>query len=293
MTDILFVIDNSGSMDTAQASLIDNFPAFIGWAASTNADYHIGVIATEVNDAESGLGSPPRDILPGVLVQAPGRPRILTNVTPDLDAAFADNANLGNCCSDEQEAGLQAAWMALSAPLADDPGANAGFVREAARLYIIFLSNEQDQSPGAPEDYFQAFGSIKGANTPVLTRVSAIVGDPPGGCGNDAGGGGRYVEVADWSGGLFISICTDDWAQALSDLGADAFSYRAAFVLSRPADDDTLVVTVDGQSVSRCAVPGCPDGWTYYPDINTLEFGADVAPAAGEQVEVVFTAMCL
>ncbi len=116
MTDILFVIDNSGSMDTAQASLIDNFPAFIGWAASTNADYHIGVIATEINDAESGMGSPPRDILPGVLVQAPGRPKILTNATADLTAAFTDNANLGTCCSDEQEAGLQAAWMALSAP---------------------------------------------------------------------------------------------------------------------------------------------------------------------------------
>jgi hypothetical protein len=299
-SDVLFVIDNSGSMGWAQSALASNFSSFISYATTLQVDYHIGVIANEVNDPETGKGTPPRDIFPGVLIQAPGRPKIITNLTPDLNNAFRDNVNIGTCCSDEQEAGLQAAHMALSEPLVDDPQWNGGFLREDAKLYLIMLSDEQDQSRGSPDFYVDFLQSIKGARNTAMMKMSAIVGDAPSGCPSGssnptAESGSRYIEVANRTGGIFVSICTSNWAQALQNLGIDAFAAIREFPLSRPADAGTLVVTVNGQSVPACppASPGCAGGWTYYPDSNSVYFGDDVLPDKGDRIDIHYTAMCL
>ncbi len=291
-SDVLFVIDNSGSMGWAQTALANNFSSFISYATSLQVDYHIGVITTEVNDAESNQGSPPRDLLPGVLVQAPNRPKIITNQTPNLNQAFTDNVNVGTCCSDEQEAGLQAAHMALSEPLVSDPAANDGFLREDAKLYLIMLSDEQDQSRGEPDFYVDFFQSIKGFRNTEMMKMSAIVGDSPNGCAN-AGSGSRYIDVANRTGGIFESICTSNWAASLQNLGIDAFAAIREFPLSRPADPNTLTVTVDGVAIPPCGTPGCTNGYTYYPDTNSVYFGDGVVPDRGSRIEVNYEAVCL
>ena len=63
--------------------------------------------------------------------------------------------------------------------------ANAGFLREDAKLYIICISDEQDQSRGNPDFYVDFFSSIKGYHNTEMLKVSAIVGDAPNGCGNE------------------------------------------------------------------------------------------------------------
>ncbi len=291
-SDVLFVVDNSGSMGWAQNELADNFSHFISWAVSLDVDYHIGVIATEVNDPETPADN--FDIFPGVLVQASGRPKYITSATPQFEAAFTDNVHVGTCCSDEQEAGLEAAWMALSEPLVSDPNANAGFLREDAKLYIICISDEQDQSRGTPDFYVDFFSSIKGYRNTDMMKVSAIVGDSPNGCGGEtADSGSRYIEVADRTGGIFESICTSNWALALENLGIDAFAAIREFPLSRPADESTISVTVDDSPVGQASCDECADGWTYDPDTNTIYFGDDVVPDRGDVIEVSYTALCL
>jgi len=291
-SDVLFVVDNSGSMGEEQTALAQNFSEFINYAIAGGADYHIGVIAVEVNDAETGVGTPSRDIYPGVLVQAPGCPRIITNSTPDIEGCFTDNVSLGTCCSDEQEAGLQAAWMALTPPEIDDPTKNAGFLREDAKLYVIFVSDEQDQSSGTPDFYVEFFESIKGPYNTEMMKVSAIVGDSPNGCAT-ADNGSRYIEVANRTGGIFESICTSNWAQALRNLGVDAFAAFREYSLSRPADPLTITVTVDSLSVPKASCEGCPNGWTHYSGTNSVYFGDDVVPAPGSQIDITYTAACL
>ena len=80
----MFVVDNSGSMGWAQSELASNFSTFIESAETMDVDFHVGVIATEVNDPETDQGSPPRDIFPGVLIQTDTSPKIITNTTPDV-----------------------------------------------------------------------------------------------------------------------------------------------------------------------------------------------------------------
>jgi hypothetical protein len=292
-SDVLFVVDNSQSMGEEQTALADNFNRFIAWAITKEVDYHIGVIATEVNDPETGEGDPPRDVFPGVLVQAPGRPKVITNATPDFEQAFAENVKVGTCCSDEQEAGLEAAWIALSPPELDDPGMNGGFVREDAKLYIICVSDEQDQSRGNADFYVDFFSSIKGFRNPEMMKVSAIVGDCPDGCGEYADCGSRYIEVANRTGGIVESVCTSNWGEALEHLGIDAFAAIREFPLSRPADPSTIVVTVNGNPVPQASEHEGADGWTYEPDSNSVFFGDDVVPDKGDRIEVQYTAACL
>ncbi|MBN2494648.1 MAG: choice-of-anchor D domain-containing protein [Deltaproteobacteria bacterium] len=295
LSDVLFVIDNSGSMGEEQQALADNFDVFIQYALTLNVDFHLGVITTEVNDAETNMGSPRRDIFPGILVHPTSRPKYITNTTPDLQQAFRDNVSVGTCCSDEQEAGLEAAYMALSAPNIDDPAKNGGFMREDAKLYVIILSDEQDQSSGDPDFYVDFFSSIKGYRNPDRMAVSAIVGDSPNGCegpGGSAGSGSRYIDVANRTGGVVESICTSDWAGSLSNLGLDAFAAIREFPLSRQADANTLVVTVNGVPVPQASCEGCADGWTYYGDTNSIYFGNDVVPEQGDTIVVDYEALC-
>ncbi|MBN2494348.1 MAG: choice-of-anchor D domain-containing protein [Deltaproteobacteria bacterium] len=295
-TDVLFTVDNSGSMAQVQAALASYFPDFISRAILLGADFQIGVIGVEVNEAETGLGDPPRDIYPGVLVHAPGRPKILTPTTPDLETAFAENVSLGTCCADEQEAGLEATMMALSEPLVSDPAANAGFMREDAKLYVVCISNDTDQSMGSVEFYADFFETLEGPLQSEWIKLSAICGDSPNGCtgpSGDAGDGVRYIEAAERTGGIFESICTTDWSQTMQRLANDAFSTLREFRLSRHADPATIAVTVDAAPVLQASCAGCPDGWTYYPDIPAIFFGDNTIPAPGARIEVSYTAACL
>jgi hypothetical protein len=231
-----------------------------------------------------------------VLIQAPNRPKVITNTTPDVEDAFKDNVSIGTCCSDEQEAGLQAAWKALSPPNVEDPAINGNFMREDAKLYIICVSDEQDQSQGDPDFYVDFFSSIKGYHNPDMMTVSAICGDEPQGCtgaGGSATTGSRYIDVANRTGGIFESICTSNWAQALSNLGIDAFAAIREFPLSRPADPSTITVMVNGNTIPQAGCEACADGWTYYPDTNSIYFGDNYVPGQGDRIEVHYTAECL
>ena len=82
-------------------------------------------------------------------------------------------------------------------------------------------------------------------------------------------------------------------ALALQNLGIDAFAAIREFPLSRPADDATIVVTVNGDPVGRASCDECADGWTYDPNTNTIYFGDTVVPAQGDLIEVSYTALCL
>ena len=53
--DVLFVIDNSGSMGEEQQNLRDNFAGFINGAQQFSNDYHLGIVTTDM-DAEDESG---------------------------------------------------------------------------------------------------------------------------------------------------------------------------------------------------------------------------------------------
>ena len=259
-TDVLFVIDDSASMAEEQDRLASNFSAFVEVLAASYADWQIGVVTTDV-DAETA----------GVL-----RGGILTANTPDLDAAFRAAIVAGtDGARDEQ--GLRAAVFAV------DPARNPGFVRGGARFNVVFVSDEDDQSPADVSEYLNRIGNVAVQGY----AAHALVGDLPAGCASGtsaADPGGRYLSAAETTLGFVESICADDYTGLLTRVGLDVTGLTDTFALSRLPSEDTLEVRVDDVLLPQRAV----DGWTYSLGDNAIVFHGRAVPRAGMGIAVSY-----
>ncbi|MFP2928335.1 choice-of-anchor D domain-containing protein [Pyxidicoccus sp. 3LG] len=294
--DVLFVVDNSGSMMEEQQSLGQNFAAFLSAANQAAVDYRIGVTTTGLDPSPGGWSECPGGAMGGEngrLFPVDGsRPRIITPGTPNAAGVFASNTRVGVCHWNEQ--GLDAAYRALSDPLIykeDDPrtpqGAdgNGGFLREEAKLAIIFLSDEEDFSSQPVSFYETYFLALKGNDKSRLS-INAIVGPMDlGTCPTSSSSGSRYIQLAQATGGAVESICTPNWAASLEKLSNSAFGPNRKFKLSeQPADPTRIVVVVDGVQVTS--------GWEYDAATNSIIFDRSTAPGPGSMVEVTYPLGC-
>ncbi|MCB9738810.1 MAG: VWA domain-containing protein [Deltaproteobacteria bacterium] len=310
--DVLFVIDNSGSMGDEQNNLATNFKTFIQVATLWQNDFHLGVVTTDMKAGnQSG--------------RLQGVPRIITHATADPTGKFQANAKVGtNGSADEQ--GLAAAEAALTLPhvfdagkacstdkdctdgalCVDDPdnpgvkgcgGHNRGFLRKQAGLEIVFVSDEEDSSPGALKYYINFLYSIKGAANKGLFHAHAIVGlqnnsgGSSGGCG--AAKGNRYITVANDTGGKTASICDASFATALKNIGEVAFGLSHQFFLTMTAEPATIQVSINGQ-----ACPYVKDKtWSYDGNSNSVIFvaetnGGTCMPKQGDKVKIYYKTLC-
>ena len=284
--DILWVVDDSGSMSEEQNLLAQNFSSFISFADSLGVDYQVGVTTTEPNDPATA----------GVLWGCTGFNKIIRASDSNRLQAFQCAANVtnppnGNARpnpggSDEQEAGLQAARLALDVP--NVTGANAGFLRQDARLAVIMVSDEEDQSDGSVNLYIDFFRNLKGFRNPQLVSVSAIAGDVPGGCAT-AAEGRRYQQAVQALNGQFGSVCSSSWNAMLQNIGLGVFALRSTWTLSRQADPSTITARVNGTSVPQNGT----NGWSYDAASNTITFHGSAIPPPGARIEVKYGAICL
>ncbi len=151
--------------------------------------------------------------------------RFVSTMTPNPTGAFGQMVRFqlqgGQAAREE---GITSATLALgSGPIRQDDGTlftpspppeNAGFLREDAALFVIFVSDEEDSSFGFVSHHYRAFETFKLPGNEAKVSLSAIVGDPDpdgvegreeGGCeidGENAGQAGpRYVALAMYSRG--------------------------------------------------------------------------------------------
>jgi hypothetical protein len=269
-------------MGQEQTALSQNFNAFINFANAQQIDYQIAVTTTDVDGGEDGR-----------FVPVSGGTRIVTPLTqPSPDAVFSANANVGTSGS-ASEAGLEAAYLALSNPLIN--AHNAGFLRSDAVLSLIFVSDEEDQSQNSVDFYVSFFLSIKGFRNTNLFTASSIVGDAPNGCsgpGGSADEGLRYIAAANRTGGIFQSICTSDWSQALEDLSTTAFGFKSRFFLSNQPVIPTIKVFIDGVEIPAAGAGGTVN-WIYDFGTNSINFSPVATPEPGGEIRVEYTVECL
>lgn len=319
--DVLFLIDDSGSMCGEQDQLAAAFDYFIQNAKVWNNDYHLGITGVNVVD----------DTVMGMLNYGDAKkmPRFLTPTTGTKEK-FAELAKLGcsggpHCggfsgpCTDEQEAGLLAAQIALSAPLTTDTGVacnsdadcknnknvcpdaascpyrcldktcggwNKGFVREDAQLEVIVLSDEEDQSPGAVATYIDFLKNIKGFYNVNMFHFHSIVGANPPTCG-ESEAGKRYIQTSQQTNGVIGDICDTNYYQTMSDIGEVTFGLKVQFFLTRLADPGTVKVWVNNQS--------CTSGWTYDGLSNSVVFDekGTCMPQPGDEIKIYYKTLCL
>lgn len=235
--DVLWVIDDSCSMAEEQAKLAENFPEFIKFFLGSGLDWHIGVVSTDTEDPGKN----------GKLL-AQGGYRFLDERTSNPVAVFEQMTALGTSGS-PTEAGLLAAQRALQQPSPEIQAANGGFLRDDAALHIIVISDEEDQSaPRVNRNEFVTYlRNLKAdPNTPVT--FSSIVGPKPLGCRNadtDAVAGAIYIDVTERVGGVFASICEDDWTPVLRELGLQAAGLRREYFLTELPVPGTVEMWVE------------------------------------------------
>jgi len=159
--DLLFVIDDSGSMEDEQVSLANNFHRFVDVLENIEGglpNIHIGVVSTDVGAgpydiagcdgsgddgrllaSAHGNCQPPGDAFISDIALADGSR--VRNYTGDLADTFACIAQLGSSgCGFEQP--LEAMKRALDGSNRE----NDGFLRDDATLMVVIISDEDDCS---------------------------------------------------------------------------------------------------------------------------------------------------
>ncbi|HEY1099291.1 MAG TPA: hypothetical protein VGF99_10190, partial [Myxococcota bacterium] len=308
--DVLFVVDDSGSMSAAQAQLGQNFPQFFTTSNVAAANYHIAVTTTLTVAANcvdlTGSATCADDDMSGHWTSRSGE-RFLTPSSPNPEQQFNDNVrvpqnvNPPRDTSDGGEGGLRGAYNFLSAPKINDPAINGGFLRDEAKLHVIIVSDEPDQSRGPTDLYIDFFRNLKGFRNEGLVAVSAIAKRNGETCSgeNDAGpGDARYQEVVTAMNGRFQSICDADWSANMRALGLDSLGLQVEFFLSRAATDSTLSVCVRSGSTTATCTPAqrttstSATGWFYDASTNSVVFNAGSVPPRGSRVEVRYESFC-
>jgi hypothetical protein len=297
--DVLWVIDqDSDSMADKIAAIAANASTFIQTAVQDNTDFHLGVVSVYISgnlttncggaNCTQGSSFTGVTISPGVLYHGPSDPAWVSSTDANPVQGFQNEVQLGVSAAVEgEEAGLEGMYLALSSP--NITGPNSGFLRDNARLIVIAISDDDDvNSPKTPAFYAAFLQSLK-PNDPASATFSMVGGDMPNGCTNGVDGDAPvvYNQVVTATGGRLYSLCngTSGFSSIASSLGVGSFGGQTRFVLSRPCDPTTLVVTVNGTTLHQGT------DYTFSATENAINLAT--APAPGATITATYNTLCM
>ncbi|NUM59237.1 MAG: hypothetical protein HUU56_11425 [Bdellovibrionaceae bacterium] len=318
--DILWVIDNSGSMQTSQENLITNFNSFIQKFKSLNYDFHMAVTTTDAYLDTVDTGGSFRSYYCrafsnkcSVLRDGPGRDmtsslhsgfNVLDKNTSDLTAAFNLNAAQGTAGYGDERA-----FLSLKTTLSNTT--NSSFLRPDAFLAVIIVSDEDDfshdsMSPALESlanngyltdsrihkvsDYVTYLDSITHSTSTMKNYAVSTISIQDETCraalntsftGRKIGY--RYMQLADLTGGSKASLC-DDFGSSLELISNLVLTLTSSFKLNREPDPATIKVTVNNQIIIEDEL----NGWTYDGTNLTVNFHGNSIPAADSSISITF-----
>lgn len=284
--DVLFVVDDSGSMDSKQQMLAANIDLFTREFTKTAfVDYHVGVITSSMGAKGSyECGSYGCN---GLLV---GPPLWIERSTPNGIADLQKNFLVGTNGSGEEQF-FDPVIKALSKPLVDNE--NKGFYRPRAHLAIIFVTDADDQSRSkiTPDGFIDFLTKLKGA-ADKFSVYGAYIPTADSSCSR---GGEDYPrrleEVFAKTNSLAVSLCDPQFGAKLAGVGKDLFRRIArTMYLSRKPERGTIKVYYGNVLMD----PDVHTGWTFLPDQNAIKFGDNVdwdSQPIGTPLNIEYTPM--
>lgn len=289
--DILFVVDDSGSMEDDQQAVQSAALAMEQVLVSAQIDFRLGVTRHRARDRTARE----RGRLEG---------NGLTGDTEEFKRTIVVGAEGG------WEPGLETGILALDRLLPRSPeGAPADpeKLREGAATVVIHLSDERDQQveciacgacDGAEgEQLFCDRGNAQPLIDDYVEQYRArgavnfaIVGDLPNGCQqtstrDDFEPGQGYVEVANATGGQFGSLC-GDMEQNLRDVARVVGGVASAYRLSVMPASASIKVAIGPAGQGRVIPRSRVDGFDYDAVQNSVIFYGDARPADGDEVVI-------
>lgn len=309
--DILFVIDNSGSMETSQTQIAQNFRRFISLFDSKGFDYRIAVTTTDAYMDLFGAPSSQSQFRDGTDRLGHTGYFVLESNTPDLENSFMTNIRQGITGSGDERA-FQSIERTLLNPL------NAGFPREDAFLSVIIVSDEDDFSHSGSTSksglysysglypvsrYVDFLDQLTGATADTRRQKyhvnSIAILDQA--CKTELENtftgrkiAYRYMDLSDATNGIMASLC-GDFGTTLSEISVTIVTAVTEYFLDREPNPDSLVVQVNGQTVPRLALEdsSSADGYKYHAETNSVTFHGSYIPGPGAAISVRFDPLTL
>lgn len=307
--DVMWVIDNSGSMQPSQQKLANNFPQFIQNFQSAGFDFNIAVTTSDAfmalpafsgqydvnNSYWEGLPQEYKARFRDGLGSNHSGHRILNPLTPNLNSAFMTNIMQGTAGSGDERS-LQSMRTALESPL------NAGFHRLGVFLAVIIVTDEEDFShngtvltenynyPGIhPVSDYKTFLDSMTVSTATKRHYSVnsvtiqSLSDPlcAGQLHSVSKVPTRVHQLVDSTGGKRANLC-GNFATELSDLAGEIIQLASEFSLGG-ADPviSTIRVFVNGSELPA-------NTWTYVESSNSIRFSDGYTPPSGADINVTF-----
>ena len=253
--DIIWIVDNSGSMMPYQNLLAQNMQAFMNVFLTYAPDFKMMFITTDDHS------------IVGQVID-------INSADPVMEASNIINS-IGTRGSG-WEKGLEFFNYCIS------PGGECrSHLRSDAMLVAIFLSDEPDHSNIVIGNLISNLYQLK----PGLFSPYAIIGDVPGGCnsgnGLNAAEGLGYWDFIQQYSSQWWSICDTDWGGQMEEI-AETVSIRTEFPLSEPDPHiDTIKVWINGQLIE--------EGWKYDEENNTVVFDRQKAPQPGDSIDISYS----
>jgi hypothetical protein len=258
-TDILFVIDNSGSMSRNQSNIKNNFDYFINVFNAASADYQIAFITTDDQNFVAG--------------------KIVSNLSTDPVGEVAEIIDQIGTGGSATETGVYYTWYSMQ------PGGDAelcgAFSRADSKLVVIYVSDEPDFAERfTTMTWLQFADDLKSQRSSnALVSAHAVAGDYPSGCSTSFGYaqfGSGYYDVVTELGGEYMSICATDWGNQMDTLARETIASSIYYLGSNPIEP-TIEVVVNGIIVTN---------WEYDEILNAIVF--DTAPAEKSITDITY-----
>lgn len=261
--DIVWIIDDSGSMADEQSSLGANFSAFIDNFIMKDVDFKMAITTTDTSTtAKSG------SIVPGSDLKLTS-PKAQAN--PELfKSDFRSLVKVGiNGSGSEKGLEATAGFMSKHA---------ASFLRPDAYLAVVIISDEEDQSAKSVSQYADIFRSYK--SSAGLVKVYSVVDVNKTNCCQSgiATGGERYKLASKMTAGLVANI-RDDFYSVLTEMGDSIINLLDSFALAGAPVAGSLKVYVNGV---------LSQDYAYDPSTHSIRFNRNSLPAIGAEIKVTY-----
>lgn len=267
--DILFIIDDSGSMGTHQSNVASNANLFADAIIKTKfLDYHVGVITSSIAPSFTFPGSAP-SAGGGKLY---GNIRYVDRSTPNGLMVLADNIQVGTN-GDATEMFFDPLVLALSQPLIS--GYNAGFLRPDSYLALIFVTDTDDQSEKHDaQTMYDFLVNLKGSANKIFVGAAYIPDNQASVCSGESeiGFSDNLPYFFTLTKATTFSLCDPDFGEKLAEIGRVIARRAQTMYLKKIPKKGTIKVVVGSEPIPNDA----KSGWTYNPVINAIEFGPNI-----------------
>ena len=308
--DFIWVVDNSGSMEQEQSSVINNSITFFNKLNGKHLDFRLGVLAT------GSTGTNYNTLSPGGKKAWELWGTGWVNKT-DLNAAltFQSNVDIVGLDGSGRESGIFFAERSIGG--GPSPVSATVTPRVGAKLVFVILSDEGDHYQCYSGGVYKSDTYSITVNGTVITQPcdGGVLFDPNNnlfktrghrvytitGLNSSTGQAGTcsasptsaltantknpaYYNLAKATGGSSSSICNTDYTPILENISTQSAAASSSYTLSRKPLSSSIIVKTNGVTITQDA----NNGWMYNSSSNSIVFSGSAWPAAGAKIEVSY-----